>query len=391
MKRAIIALAAATSAMIFSGTFPAIAAAGHLFPIDGPHRYGSPYGEDRGTYYHRGQDLPADQGTPLRAPTAGQVAYRAYQGDGAGHYLVIHGDDGRDSVFMHLETRAYVAPGERVRTGQLVGRVGSTGRSTGPHLHFERWTAHWYDGGHDYNPLSALLTWDRPAAPKDLVADRASAAVALDWAPVRESDLAGYRVYRRTVDGSYERIASTRSSSYTDSTASASRKYYYRVKAVDGTSNVSGYSNFATAESVTSSTDAAYVQTVDNSYARFSASSNWGSSRYSANRYGDDYRHARPAAVNDPARFRFRVPRTGDYSVQVWHPSRSTYSSAAPIGVRTTSGMKWVNLDQRANGGRWRPIGRFRLAAGDEAKVFVSRWSSAPGAVIADAVRIVEP
>jgi len=136
--------------------------------------------------------------------------------------------------------------------------------------------------------------------------------------------------------------------------------------------------------------DTAYTQTVDNSHARFSASSSWGTSSYSTTRRGADYRHARPTSESDPARFRFRVPHTGEYSVHVWHPSRETHSSAAPIGVRTTSGVRWMKIDQRRDGGRWRFIGRFTLAAGDATKVVVSRGTSAPGAVIADAVRIVE-
>jgi murein DD-endopeptidase MepM/ murein hydrolase activator NlpD len=57
---------------------------------------------------------------------------------------------------MHLKYRASVAPGTRVRVGQRVGYVGSTGASTGPHLHFEMWTAHWYDGGHRFDPLPYL-------------------------------------------------------------------------------------------------------------------------------------------------------------------------------------------------------------------------------------------
>ena len=47
-----------------------------------------------------------------------------------------------------------------MRTGQQVGRVGSTGASSGPHLHFEMWTAHWFDGGHRFDPLRSLKRWD---------------------------------------------------------------------------------------------------------------------------------------------------------------------------------------------------------------------------------------
>ena len=202
MKPARLLIAVTIVALGLAAALPAAAAAGHTFPIDGPHRYGSPYGEDRGTHYHRGQGPPGGRG---HAPTSTDRRPRGVSpvpGRRRGALVVIHGDDGRDSVFMHMQAAAYVAPNQRVEAGQLVGRVGSTGHSTGPHLHFERWAAHWYAGGHDYNPLSALLSWDRPESPKSLVAGRTSGGVALDWAPVRESDLAGYRVYRRTVDGS---------------------------------------------------------------------------------------------------------------------------------------------------------------------------------------------
>ena len=63
---------------------------------------------------------------------------------------------------MHLRESAsrFVSPGQRVRTGQQVGRVGSTGASSGPHLHFEMWTAHWFAGGHRFDPLRSLQRWD---------------------------------------------------------------------------------------------------------------------------------------------------------------------------------------------------------------------------------------
>ena len=52
--------------------------------------------------------------------------------------------------------------------------------------------------------------------------------------------------------------------------------------------------------------------------------------------------------------------------------------------------MRWKRIDQRTGGGRWVSLGVHRLAAGDRESVLVSRWTSAPGYVIADAVRIVE-
>jgi murein DD-endopeptidase MepM/ murein hydrolase activator NlpD len=134
----------------------------HVFPIAGEWAFSGKsgrYGDQRGTHIHAGQDLAADAGTPLVAVTNGTVSVRAYQASGAGNYLVLQGDDGRDYVYMHLRKPATPKPGTRVATGQRIGEVGSTGRSTGPHLHFETWTAHWYDGGKSIDPLPALLAW----------------------------------------------------------------------------------------------------------------------------------------------------------------------------------------------------------------------------------------
>jgi murein DD-endopeptidase MepM/ murein hydrolase activator NlpD len=72
---------------------------------------------------------------------------------------VVHGDD-YDYVFMHLRSGSIVVrEGQRVRTGQQLGEVGSTGGSSGPHLHFEVWVGRWYDGGHPIDPLALLEAW----------------------------------------------------------------------------------------------------------------------------------------------------------------------------------------------------------------------------------------
>lgn len=136
----------------------------HVFPVRGPHDYGgsgSRFGAPRSGHTHQGQDVAAASGTKLVAVHDGRVEAREYQAGGAGHYLVMHGDDGSDSVYMHLLRRGIVRPGERVRAGQMIAKVGSTGGSSGPHLHFELWTHHWFDGGKAYDPLSDMKAWDR--------------------------------------------------------------------------------------------------------------------------------------------------------------------------------------------------------------------------------------
>ena len=137
----------------------------HVFPVRGAHSYGgsgSRFGAPRDGHSHGGQDVSAASGTPLVAVTNGRVSQVRYQAGGAGYYVVIQGDDRYDYVYMHLRESAssWVSPGQRVRAGQQVGRVGSTGYSKGPHLHFEMWTAHWFDGGHRIDPLPALQRWD---------------------------------------------------------------------------------------------------------------------------------------------------------------------------------------------------------------------------------------
>ena len=128
---------------------------------------------------------------------------------------------------------------------------------------------------------------------------------------------------------------------------------------------------------------------VDNSTSgRFTASGNWGTSSWSSQRYGSDYRYANPVLASDPAWYKFNIPQSGNYRVDVWYPSDPGYSSATPYIVVTSSGNKTVYVDQRSGGGAWRSIGTFSLSAGDYNVVGVSRWTSASGYVIADAVRI---
>ena len=84
---------------------------------------------------HEGVDLSAPQGTPIYAAKSGKVTTTSYQAGGAGYYVSINHGDGFSSVYMHM-THYIVKPGDYVNAGQVIGYVGSTGGSTGPHLHF---------------------------------------------------------------------------------------------------------------------------------------------------------------------------------------------------------------------------------------------------------------
>lgn len=84
---------------------------------------------------HNGIDLACAQGTPIYATRAGKVTTASYQAGGAGYYVSINHLDGFSSIYMHM-TNYVVSAGQSVTQGQLIGYVGSTGISTGPHLHF---------------------------------------------------------------------------------------------------------------------------------------------------------------------------------------------------------------------------------------------------------------
>ena len=83
---------------------------------------------------HKGIDLAAPAGTPIYASRSGTVTIAKYS-NSAGYYVSINHGDGYASVYMHM-TNYVVSKGQYVGQGQLIGYVGSTGYSTGPHLHF---------------------------------------------------------------------------------------------------------------------------------------------------------------------------------------------------------------------------------------------------------------
>ncbi|WP_188189324.1 golvesin C-terminal-like domain-containing protein [Nonomuraea sp. SYSU D8015] len=129
--------------------------------------------------------------------------------------------------------------------------------------------------------------------------------------------------------------------------------------------------------------------TVDNATSgQFTASANWGTSTYSSQRYGADYRFAGPVAASDPAWYSATIPSAGTYQVEVWYPADAGYNSSAPYIVAASGGNQTVYVDQRSGGGAWRSIGTFSLNAGTYNVVGVSRWTSGTGYVVADAVRI---
>ena len=82
--------------------------------------------------------------------------------------------------------------------------------------------------------------------------------------------------------------------------------------------------------------------------------------------------YAASAAGAGDARFKLKVPTSGDYAVYAWWPYRKANSTAARFGVRTSSGTKWTKVDQTKDGGYWVQIGTYHMEAGDYYAVSVS-------------------
>lgn len=92
-----------------------------------------PVGGNR--HFHTGIDIAAPEGTPVRAAAEGKVIFAGKRG-GSGNCVILRHYDGYRSYYLHM-SKVKVKRGEWVDKGELIGWVGSTGISTGPHLHFE--------------------------------------------------------------------------------------------------------------------------------------------------------------------------------------------------------------------------------------------------------------
>ncbi len=154
------AIAAQAPAPLGTGAFDLV---DHVFPVRGRHSYGTgiaAFGAGRDGHLHQGQDVFARCGTRLAAARSGVVKVASRERS-AGNYVVIDGDGTDvDYVYMHLQARSPLSKGERVRTGQTIGKVGQTGVAVGCHLHFEMWPAGWQKGEAPVDPLAFLKLWD---------------------------------------------------------------------------------------------------------------------------------------------------------------------------------------------------------------------------------------
>ena len=94
-----------------------------------------PYDANLGCPYHNGIDLAAPLGTPLHAADGGTVVFAGWCDCGLGYYVEIDHGNGIATICGHMNA-LYVSTGQTVAKGEVIGEVGSTGASTGPHTHF---------------------------------------------------------------------------------------------------------------------------------------------------------------------------------------------------------------------------------------------------------------
>jgi murein DD-endopeptidase MepM/ murein hydrolase activator NlpD len=111
-----------------------------LYPVPGV-AINSPFGP-RGGRNHNGVDMAADEGTPILAAMDGVISEKGLSGSltsGYGYFIAVKHADGSvsETLYAHLRELPDIAVGTPVKAGQVIASMGTTGGSTGPHLHFE--------------------------------------------------------------------------------------------------------------------------------------------------------------------------------------------------------------------------------------------------------------
>jgi murein DD-endopeptidase MepM/ murein hydrolase activator NlpD len=127
----------------------AIPTEGHFWPVEGiiTGRFGKWRGGRHHGHYHVGVDIAAPFGTAVVAPLKGTVVFVGRKG-GYGLTVMIDHGNGIETLYAH-NSNVEVSEGEKISKGQFISKIGRTGRSTGPHLHYEVRV-----DGHPVNPLA---------------------------------------------------------------------------------------------------------------------------------------------------------------------------------------------------------------------------------------------
>jgi hypothetical protein len=133
-------------------------------PFEGSYIITQPYGGTDTSAFHTGIDYGCPEGTPILASEAGTVKFAGWDSTGYGYCVIIQHADGNATLYAHLKM-VVVKAGQKVERSQVIGYSGTTGNSTGPHLHFEaRHT--WNDYRSHFDPMSLPLH-SSIEAPKD--------------------------------------------------------------------------------------------------------------------------------------------------------------------------------------------------------------------------------
>lgn len=145
-----------------TGTLPGYAGGGAVRPVRQGHS-GWNGGRYRSGGYHGGLDFPAPIGTPVGSMWAGAVVKALRLNRSYGHHVQVSHGNGLSTLYAHL-SQILVRVGQQLSAGQMLGRVGSTGNSTGPHLHLEV-----RSGGRRLNPEPYLSGAARPSGDQSAV------------------------------------------------------------------------------------------------------------------------------------------------------------------------------------------------------------------------------
>lgn len=119
----------------YKGELPAFTIKDFREPITGHLTSGYGYRPQRGSY-HQGIDISANRGDSVRSALPGVVTKIGFERKGYGHYVVVSHSGDIETIYAHL-SQPVASPGQKVNAGDIIGLAGSTGNSTGTHLHFE--------------------------------------------------------------------------------------------------------------------------------------------------------------------------------------------------------------------------------------------------------------
>lgn len=106
-------------------------------PFEGSYGISQGFGKTEYSQNHTGIDFLCPVGTPILASESGTVVYAGWKNGGYGYCVFIRHSDHNTTIYEHLLSTIPVAVGQKVARSQIIGYSGSTGNSTGPHLHFE--------------------------------------------------------------------------------------------------------------------------------------------------------------------------------------------------------------------------------------------------------------